>query len=338
MPSSEPTTFSTSPSAEQPGGIFRDPLKLQAFLQQILKQPVRELEMLPAGWNTRVLAFQTERDALVLRISEYPQSTAKERMAHTLFAPHLPVPQVWCEGSHGSLHWAIVTRCPGNNLSTYSLTAQLQHAPQIMGLLCKLVESPLPRHQPAAWSVPLAGAEQQRPLSWTEALYALHGMRKRLHNMAHPAAWLTPERCYHLLTSFEKGLSACPATPLWWIHGDFKAANLLAQDGQITGLIDWAGLGYGDFLYDAALWFWHHPFENWQAWWPWFETLYRERGLDLSAAEIRMQTYLLHTGLGTLVALVTLPRLHRYLPFYERQLEALLAGKLRASLLGSKHL
>lgn len=332
MPASEPDKFPISPSAQEPGGIFRDPLKIQAFLQEILKQPVRELEMLPAGWNTRVLAFQTEQNDFVMRISHHPQNTRKERMAHHLFASHLPVPRVWYEGIQGALHWSIVTRCPGHNLSTCSLPVQLQHAPQIMDLLRQLVEWPLPRHQPAAWVIPVAVAEQQRQLGWREALYALHGMRQRLEAMAHPAAWLTPEKRDHLLKAFETGLSACPATPLWWIHGDFKAANLLVQDGEITGLIDWAGLGYGDFLYDAALWFWHQPFESWQAWWPWFSRLYRERGLDLTAAEIRLQTYLLHTGLGTLVALVTLPRLHRYLPFYERQLEAILAGKLHASL------
>ncbi|MGV3525337.1 MAG: aminoglycoside phosphotransferase family protein [Candidatus Sericytochromatia bacterium] len=319
----------TSPPADKPGGLFRDRFKIQTFLQEILKQPVSELEILPAGWNTRVVAFQKGQDALVLRLSKYAQSTAKERMAHTFFAPDLPVPPVWCEGTHGPLYWAIVSRCPGQDLGKSTLAAQLQYAPQIMAVLRQLIEQALPRNRPAAWTISLNEADWPSRRDWKEALFALHGMRKRLEDMAHPSAWLTPEKHRRLVAAFETGLEACPSTPLWWIHGDFKAANLLAHKGQITGVIDWAGLGYGDFLYDAALWLWHQPHETWLVWWPWFHRLYRDLGLDLSAAEIRLQTYLLHTGLGTLVALVSVPALHPSLPFYERQLEAILAGELQ---------
>lgn len=31
-----------------------------------------------------------------------------------------------------------------------------------------------------------------------------------------------------------------------WIHGDLQPANLLVEDGRLTGVIDWGGLGVGD--------------------------------------------------------------------------------------------
>ncbi|GGH49376.1 hypothetical protein GCM10008014_13800 [Paenibacillus silvae] len=37
------------------------------------------------------------------------------------------------------------------------------------------------------------------------------------------------------------------------IHGDFTTDNVLVRDGQITGVIDWAGAAYGDPRYDVAL-------------------------------------------------------------------------------------
>jgi aminoglycoside phosphotransferase (APT) family kinase protein len=37
------------------------------------------------------------------------------------------------------------------------------------------------------------------------------------------------------------------------IHGDFMWDNVLVQDGQITGIVDWGGGAYGDPRYDLAL-------------------------------------------------------------------------------------
>ncbi len=47
--------------------------------------------------------------------------------------------------------------------------------------------------------------------------------------------------------AWETDLAApvCPEPPVW-IHGDLAPGNLLALDGQLTGVIDWGGLGVGD--------------------------------------------------------------------------------------------
>jgi aminoglycoside phosphotransferase (APT) family kinase protein len=47
--------------------------------------------------------------------------------------------------------------------------------------------------------------------------------------------------------AWEADLSA----PVWdrapvWVHGDLLSGNLLATDGQLSGVIDWGGLGVGD--------------------------------------------------------------------------------------------
>ncbi len=44
---------------------------------------------------------------------------------------------------------------------------------------------------------------------------------------------------------------AARAAPRWdgppiWIHGDLQPTNLLIEDGRLTGVIDWGGLGVGD--------------------------------------------------------------------------------------------
>jgi aminoglycoside phosphotransferase (APT) family kinase protein len=41
--------------------------------------------------------------------------------------------------------------------------------------------------------------------------------------------------------------------PQTLIHGDFMWDNVLVQDGEITGIVDWGGGAYGDPRYDLAL-------------------------------------------------------------------------------------
>jgi aminoglycoside phosphotransferase (APT) family kinase protein len=45
--------------------------------------------------------------------------------------------------------------------------------------------------------------------------------------------------------------SAALEAPAWggapvWIHGDLQQTNLLVENGRLTGVIDWGGLGVGD--------------------------------------------------------------------------------------------
>jgi aminoglycoside phosphotransferase (APT) family kinase protein len=67
------------------------------------------------------------------------------------------------------------------------------------------------------------------------------------------------------------------------IHGDFWPGNVLWQDGEITGVIDWEEAGIGDLLYDLAIsrldTFWAYGEEAMQA----VTARYLERtGCDLS--------------------------------------------------------
>lgn len=51
---------------------------------------------------------------------------------------------------------------------------------------------------------------------------------------------------------------AAVAAPAWrgpavWLHGDLHAANLLAQHGQLTAVIDFGCLGVGDPAFDLMV-------------------------------------------------------------------------------------
>lgn len=45
------------------------------------------------------------------------------------------------------------------------------------------------------------------------------------------------------------------------VHWDLTAANVLARDGEVTGVIDWNGTRSGDRLFDLATWLYYGPDE-----------------------------------------------------------------------------
>jgi hygromycin-B 4-O-kinase len=61
------------------------------------------------------------------------------------------------------------------------------------------------------------------------------------------------------------------------VHGDFGSNNVLAENGRITGVIDWSEAMVGDTLYDTAnLFFWR----------PWLACMEAQcRYMELHAAD-----------------------------------------------------
>lgn len=83
-----------------------------------------------------------------------------------------------------------------------------------------------------------------------------------------------------------------------YVHGDFGYDNVLADQRQLTAILDWAELRRGDWLYDLAYVVYHNPmdldyiaaFRQWAA----------RHGLLIEKLKERMQAYCLHIFLGNI--------------------------------------
>jgi hygromycin-B 4-O-kinase len=83
------------------------------------------------------------------------------------------------------------------------------------------------------------------------------------------------------------------------LHGDFGRTNIFAENGKITGIIDWSEAMRGDFLWDLA----------WIAFWPteidfvgeYYKFNEGNGRLDLSNFEERISLYTLAIGIHTLL-------------------------------------
>jgi aminoglycoside phosphotransferase (APT) family kinase protein len=87
------------------------------------------------------------------------------------------------------------------------------------------------------------------PIEWQQVKPAWldHILTKAEYNLAHYSV----DGNEDLLTHLKMNRPSRVQPTL--IHGDFTIDNVLVRDGEVVGMIDWAGAAYGDPRYDVAL-------------------------------------------------------------------------------------
>lgn len=242
---------------------------LSALLAQVLPGWDGPLHPLKGGGTARVYTLNHAGASLILRLSTFSDSFAKDAYAATHFsAPGLPIPVMLAWGQVAEGVWyALTRRAPGAPLNTLAPEQQRALAPAVLDMLDQIhaidvsATSGYGHWGPAghaawpSWAAFLQSAaaeEQEGPFQgWTQ-LFA--------DGRIDQAGFTT---IYDAMTALSADIP--PERAL--VHGDVGFDNLLADDQGITGVLDWANAMYGDPLYDLAwLSFWPSPVDWLQLW------------------------------------------------------------------------
>jgi aminoglycoside phosphotransferase (APT) family kinase protein len=212
----------------------------QLLVEQFPQLAGLELRHVARGWDNEVFRLGSE---LALRFPR--RSTSAELMNHELtWFPSvgalcsLPVPKLLFRGQPDSTYpwnWSIVTWVPGTPVGSHAL-ARSSTAARDLGRFVRGLNVPAPTNVPSSpWrGVPLADRSES------------------VAQFAERAADLVEVE--PLLTLWNEAL-AVPAfvgSPRW-VHGDLHPLNILAQDGHISGVIDFGDLTSGDPAVDVAV-------------------------------------------------------------------------------------
>lgn len=246
-------------------------------------------------------AVDTAAGAFVLRIAASDDGFRKDATAHSLFAgAGVPVPPVVATGAVDECwHYAIAPRCVGTRLSALT-AAQLHTAREaVLDLLEALVRVDVTAR--AGWGPADAGGTG-RCESWSAFLgTAGAGLSEGAAERARGSSG-KPSASAEFARWREEMLGLarfCPAGR-WLVHGDFAPDNVIVDGARVTGLIDWAEFGYGDFLYDLATLEFHDPSGDWAGAW---RRRMVARGAAVPAFEERLRCCLLHIGLAGMTML-----------------------------------
>ncbi len=188
-------------------------------------------------------------DDMVVRLPRIPSAigqVAKEQKWLPILAPLLPlnIPTPLAKGKPSDgypWHWSVYRWLEGEDGTAAPIADPRQAATDLAQFITALqqieaTDGPPPGQHNFYRGVPLALRDQET----RDAIAALHDV---IDVDEATAAWDT-----------------AIATPLWnkapvWLHGDLHAGNLLVQQGRLSAVIDFGGLGVGDPACDVmAAW------------------------------------------------------------------------------------
>lgn len=266
------------------------------FLRLALDTPIDDIQPLKDGMFSQAFAFAMDGREYVLRINEHLEDFQKDAYAHDRFTgPDLPIPAVVTMGQFDmDRYYCITERCPGETLDALGADSRQRIAPDLLDKLDALHArdvSDLP-----GWGLTDARGEG-RFASWPHYL-------RSFYNQKFDFSWQTLirdsllERPLYMAVraGFEELLTYVPQEK-WLVHGDYGFDNVVAAGRRITGVLDWAEMRLGDFVYDIAyLDFWSKDSYHSNLW----LAQAQARGQETPHFQERRLCYMLHQALGGL--------------------------------------
>ncbi len=186
-------------------------------------------------------------EQMVMRLPRTPGAAGRVDKEHEwlprlgpLLPLDIPTPVARGEAAEGyPWRWSVYEWLDGENATIEGLADPNQAATTLAGFITALHRIELPGGPPPGEhnfgrGVPLA----MRDARTRDAIDALHGS---VDTRAATAAW---EAALHA--------ALWDAAPVW-IHGDMSSGNLLTNEGRLTAVIDFGGLGVGDPACDLMI-------------------------------------------------------------------------------------
>jgi len=264
------------------------------FLQEHFHKQVSSVCFLGAGWFSQAFSFAVSGQEFIFRVNTCEEDFQKDALAyHHFSSPALPIPRVVRIGQFDDTRYYMITeRCAGCNLNQMDADGVRQLVPRLFETLDALHRVDVSGY--AGWGLADA-VGNGRFESWSAYLLSLYN-QKFAFEWTELAEHTFLERGVYaaVLEEMEHLLPYCSPVK-YLIHRDFGFKNVMSDGGQITGVLDWADYGLGDFVYDVAY------LDYWSSDIP-YGALWREyaasQGRDVPHFEKRMRCYQLHMALN----------------------------------------
>ncbi|MBD1847700.1 phosphotransferase [Cyanobacteria bacterium FACHB-63] len=265
------------------------------FLQSQFDGSVSDVSLIGSGMFSQAFSFTLDRQSFIIRLNACQEDFQKDAFAYQQFtSSKLPISRVIQSGRFNELYYfAITERCIGVTLNDMEPQEIEQVLPKLFDTL--LAIHTLDSSDYPGWGLTDASG-QGRFASWQSYLLSFY-------NQKFPFTWkqliqdtfMEQEIYDKALAIILKDLEFC-SSGKYWVHGDFGFGNVISDRQQITGVLDWAELLLGDYVYDIAyLEFWSEDICYKQQWQHWAKD--KEIDLSLCYFEERLRCYMLHIGL-----------------------------------------
>ena len=277
-----------------------DALQITETLGQYFGKAISGLAPIGTGQIASAYSFAVGGREYIVRFVTGMMATSfdKDRFAFNRLPPAgVPVPPIIHIGIFNDFHFAISPKVPGVPLDALSDEENLRLAPGLMETL-DLIHS-----------VDISDTEGYGYFDG-DGVGLYKGWREYLPSVADEESddefygkWYHMfddtfldrelfERVYERMSAL---LKYCPEER-YLVHADYAFGNVLAHDGEITAVLDWANAMYGDFLFDVAFLDLGYPDFQYRAR---FRRFYEERSRATPHFEERVLCYKFYISLDS---------------------------------------
>lgn len=241
----------------------------------------------------------------MLRINSYKEDFEKDTLAIRLLqGAGVAIPSVLKIGAFnnngsGVQYYCISEQAIGTTLVNFG-TQKGTHeerslAPQLFRILDRIHDTDVTSFD--GWGLTDAQG-RGRFSSWAEYLLSFYNQKLDFD-------WFTLSKTTFLdakmfaacISELRRLIRYCPPKK-WLIHGDFGFDNVITDGKTITGVLDWAEMRLGDYVYDVAyLDFWSKSVPYGDMWLDYA----RSKSVHVTYFDERMRCYMLYIGLSSMM-------------------------------------
>ena len=232
--------------------------KVINFLQNHFQENISNLTSVEGGEISQAFSFHKKSKDFVIRINSRSDGFEKDKYAFEHFSTAvIPIPKVLEIGRFDNMYYyAISEKAQGKILQNLSDAEYKETFPELFDILNSIHNISIPEVSGfGCWSID--GSMETK--TWKD--YVLAVDKYAVGSVDKPSlfetSFLEKDIWDDTYKQMKLLLSYCPEDK-YLIHGDYGTDNVTANQAKITGVFDWEGSKYGDFLYDIAwLNFWN---------------------------------------------------------------------------------
>jgi hygromycin-B 4-O-kinase len=275
-----------------------DIARLTELLRQQFGRRPTKLAPIESGLTATVYSFENGGDRYVIRIAtdEHAESLKKDGFVNKMVAStNIPVPPVLHSGAIDNLHYAIAPKLPGVQLDQLPRDEYLRLIPAMIENLDDIRRIDVSSTRgygyfdgkgvgpSASWPEYLLGIQDEQPEG------TFYGKWHHLFD----ETFMDREYFESVHARMAALMKFCPPER-YLVHSDYGWDNVLAENGKITAVLDWANALFGDFLYDVAWMDIYSPELDLRGQ---FKEHFREQRVQVDHYEQRVLAYQCHISL-----------------------------------------
>lgn len=270
--------------------LYMNTNQAKEVLNRIFDETVGNVSPIEMGELSKVFSFIVKDQPYIVRFRNNNESLIKANYMYRTYGGQLLIPAVVKIGKIDEIFFCISKKAKGKPISSCSDSEQTIILNDVARHFTNMSNIKVDLSQGYGWISPYGFASYK---SWEEALASFFtedqdGFYKD---------WTSLYKTSFLEKSlFEEGYLAMmqlakysPNTP-HLVHGDFHLGNMIFNEKEVTGIVDWELAMYGDFMFDlAGLHFWAPHLEFPQK----VRNLWLESGKDIMNFQERLHCHML---------------------------------------------